>query len=225
MQRAVAERNAKVVADKRIMFRVGVNLGGVATAEAADIGARLRALAEPGGVCVSRPVRELIRGKLPYAFEDIGEYSVNNTAAPVRAYAMSSDGVASSPSVAPQPPPAPVRRWASPWGAVVAASIAVTFGIWTAAWWLWLGGNLPTAPVQALVAANPQPAQALDTVAQASTVSAQASPVKAQAESGTAGEGASTIGNAFHHRPTFCELVEQSRLGQSRPGAFRRRDH
>ena len=156
MQSAMAERNAKVVPDRRITFRVGVNLGGLA-AEAVAIGARLRALAEPGGACVSRAVRELIRGKLPYAFEDIGEHSVNKTTAPVHAYAMSRDGVASSPSVAAQPPPAPAQDWMSPRGAVVAASIAITIGIWTAAWWSWLGGNLSIAPTQALVAANQAP--------------------------------------------------------------------
>src|SRR5438876_4570913 len=155
MQRAVAERNDKVVADRRIAFRVGVNLGRVAAADAVAIGARLRALAQPGGVCVSRAVRELIRGKLPYALEDIGEHRVDKTAAPVHAYAMSRDGVASSPSVTAQPPAAPVRLWMNTRGAVVAASIAITIGIWTAAWWSWLGGNLSTAPIQALVAANP----------------------------------------------------------------------
>jgi adenylate cyclase len=187
MQHAVAERNAKVVADRRITFRVGVNLRGVATAEAAAIGARLRALAEPGGVCVSRAVRELIRGKLPYAFEDIGEYSVNKTAAPVHAYAISRDGVASSPRVTAQPPPAPVRDWMSPRGAVVAASVAITIGIWTAAWWSWLGGNLSTAPIHALVAANPQASQpiksATDKFAKAPPVLAQAPPIKAHAAS------------------------------------------
>jgi TolB-like protein/class 3 adenylate cyclase/Tfp pilus assembly protein PilF len=157
VQRAVAERNAKVVADRRITFRVGVNLSGVATAEAAAIGARLRALAQPGGVCVSRAVRELIRGKLPYAFEDIGEHRVDKTTAPVHAYAISRDGVGSSPSVTAPPPPAPVRGWMSPRGAVVAASIAITIGIWTAAGWAWLGGNLSTTPTRALVAANQAP--------------------------------------------------------------------
>jgi adenylate cyclase len=172
MQRAVAERNDKVVADRRITLRVGVNLGRVATADAVAIGARLRALAQPGGVCVSRAVRELIRGKLPYAFEDIGEHRVDKTAAPVHAYAMSRDGVASSPSVTAQPPAAPVRRWMNTRGAVVAASIAITIGIWTAAWWSWLGGNLSTAPIQALVAANP--------------ISEQAPPKKVGAESAPA---------------------------------------
>ena len=147
VQRAVAERNAKLAADRRITFRVGVNLSGVATAEAAAIGARLRALAQPGGVCVSRAVRELIRGTLPYPFEDIGEHSVNKTTAPVHAYAISRDGVASSPRVTVQPSPAPVRDWMRPRGAVVAASIAITIGIWTAAWWSWRGENLPTALV------------------------------------------------------------------------------
>ena len=172
MQRAVAERNDKVVADRRITFRVGVNLGRVAAADAVAIGARLRALAQPGGVCVSRAVRELIRGKLPYALEDIGEHRVDKTAAPVHAYAMSRDGVASSPSVTAQPPAAPVRLWMNTRGAVVAASIAITIGIWTAAWWSWLGGNLSTAPIQALVAANP--------------ISEQAPPKKVEAESAPA---------------------------------------
>jgi adenylate cyclase len=172
MQRAVAERNDKVVADRRITLRVGVNLGRVATADAVAIGARLRALAQPGGVCVSRAVRELIRGKLPYAFEDIGEHRVDNTPAPVHAYAMSRDGVASSPSVTAQPPAAPVRRWMNTRGAVVAASIAITIGIWTAVWWSWLGGNLSTGPIQALVAANP--------------ISEQAPPKKVGAESAPA---------------------------------------
>ena len=180
MQRAVAERNAKVAADRRITFRVGVNLEGVATAEAANIGARLRALAQPGGVCVSRAVRELIRGKLPFAFEDIGEHSVDKTTAPVHAYAMSRDGVVSSPSVAAPPPPAPVRGWMGPRSAVVAASIAITIGIWTVAWWSWLGGNPSTAPIQALVAANPQASRAInsatDKVAQAQLAKAQAPP-------------------------------------------------
>ena len=150
MQRAVAERNDKVVADRRIAFRVGVNLGRVAAADAVAIGARLRALAQPGGVCVSRAVRELIRGKLPYALEDIGEHRVDND--PRRDIAL--------------------RDLCAQRGAVVAASIAITIGIWTAAWWSWLGGNLSTAPIQALVAANP--------------ISEQAPPKKVEAESAPA---------------------------------------
>ena len=67
--------------------------------------ARLEALAEPGGICVSRMVRDQIRDKLPYPFEDMGEQSVKNIARPVRVYALRTEAVASlpSPSGAPSP--------------------------------------------------------------------------------------------------------------------------
>jgi hypothetical protein len=61
--------------------------------------ARLEALAEPGGICISRVVRDQIRDKLPYRFEDIGEQSVKNITRPVRAYAMNAAAVALLPSV------------------------------------------------------------------------------------------------------------------------------
>jgi len=70
----------------------------------------------------------------------------------------------------------------SPRSAVVAASIAITIGIWTAAWWSWRGGNLPTAPIQALVAANPQASRAINS---ATDKVAQAPLAKAQAPSAT----------------------------------------
>ena len=64
-----------------------------------NLAARLEALAEPGGICISRVVRDQIRGKLPYDFEDMGEQSVKNIARAVRAYALNAVGVASLPSV------------------------------------------------------------------------------------------------------------------------------
>jgi adenylate cyclase len=65
-----------------------------------NIAARLEALAEPGGICISRAVRNQIRDKLPYTFEDMGERSVKNIARPVRADAMSAAAVAGLPQVA-----------------------------------------------------------------------------------------------------------------------------
>ena len=156
MQQTMIERNAKTVADNRIGFRISVSLGNLAEDEAITISARLRALAEPGGVCISRAVRELVHDKLPYTFEDIGEHSVENLAVPVRAYAMSADTVTSAPSVIAKPPPARGQRWISPRSVVIAAGMAVTVGIWTAAWWSWLGENSATGPIQVPVAANPQ---------------------------------------------------------------------
>jgi len=105
IQRAMVDREAETADDARIKFRVGINLGDI-IADSSDIfgdgvnlAARLEALAEPGGICISRVVRDQIRGKLPYDFEDMGEQSVKNIARAVRAYALNAVGVASLPSV------------------------------------------------------------------------------------------------------------------------------
>ena len=90
VQRAMGDRNAETAEDKRITFRVGVNLGDVIAEEndiygdGVNIAARLEALAEPGGICISRVVRDQIRDKLPYPFENRGEQSVKNIARPIR---------------------------------------------------------------------------------------------------------------------------------------------
>jgi class 3 adenylate cyclase len=98
IQRGMAERNAETPEDKRIAFRIGVNLGDV-IAEAGDIfgdgvnvAARLEALAEPGGICVSRVVRDQVRDRLDLGFEDLGEQQVKNIARPVRVYRVSDIG-------------------------------------------------------------------------------------------------------------------------------------
>jgi adenylate cyclase len=88
----MAERNADTPPEKRIEFRIGVNLGDVIAEEhdifgdGVNVAARLEALAEPGGICISRTVRDHIRDKLPFPLEDMGEQQVKNIARPVRAY-------------------------------------------------------------------------------------------------------------------------------------------
>jgi adenylate cyclase len=95
VQRGMAERNAGTPPEKRIEFRVGINLGDVIAEEhdifgdGVNVAARLEALAEPGGICVSRMVRDNVRDKLVYAFEDMGEQLVKNIARPVRVYRVS----------------------------------------------------------------------------------------------------------------------------------------
>jgi adenylate cyclase len=94
IQRAMVDRNADIPEDKRISFRIGVNLGDVIVepedifGDGVNIAARLEALAEPGGICISRVVRDQIRDKLPYPFEDRGEQSVKNIARAVRVYGL-----------------------------------------------------------------------------------------------------------------------------------------
>src|ERR1700758_4911838 len=90
VQRGMIDREPMVSDEQRIRFRVGINLGDVIGedndifGDGVNIAARLEALAEPGGICISRTVRDQIRDKRPYAFEDLGEQTVKNIARPVR---------------------------------------------------------------------------------------------------------------------------------------------
>jgi adenylate cyclase len=93
IQRGMAERNSEVPADKRIEFRVGINVGDIISdandiyGDGVNVAARLEALAEPGGIMVSRTVHDQVRDKLSFGFEDLGEQTVKNissTASPLR---------------------------------------------------------------------------------------------------------------------------------------------
>jgi adenylate cyclase len=92
VQREMAERNADVPVERRIEFRIGINLGDVIVedrdifGDGVNVAARLEALAEPGGICVSRVVRDQVRDKVDFSFEDLGEQQVKNIARPVRVY-------------------------------------------------------------------------------------------------------------------------------------------
>jgi TolB-like protein len=92
VQERIAERNADVPADRRIAFRIGINLGDIIIddgdifGDGVNVAARLEALAEPGEICVSRVVREQVRDKLEVVFDDLGERQVKNIARPVRVY-------------------------------------------------------------------------------------------------------------------------------------------
>jgi len=92
VQREMAARNTGVQPERRIDFRIGINLGDIIIDEndifgdSVNIAARLEALAEPGGIYVSRVVRDQVRDKLAISFEDMGEQQVKNIARPVRAY-------------------------------------------------------------------------------------------------------------------------------------------
>jgi adenylate cyclase len=95
VQRELGERN-RDTPERRLQLRIGINVGDVIVEEDGDIfgdgvnvAARLEAIAEPGGVCISRTVRDQIRDKLPYELRDLGEHQVKNIARPVRVFAVS----------------------------------------------------------------------------------------------------------------------------------------
>ena len=98
IQHTMMNRNAVTAEDKRISFRIGVNLGDVIVepediyGDDVNIASRLEALAEPGGIWISRAVRDRIGERLPYSFEDIGEQSVKNIAHPVHVFRVRLEG-------------------------------------------------------------------------------------------------------------------------------------
>jgi adenylate cyclase len=92
IQTGMAEGNAEIAAEKRIEFRIGINMGDVVVedgdifGDGVNVAARLEGLADPGGICVSARVQEDATGKLPLAFKDMGEQALKNIARPVRVY-------------------------------------------------------------------------------------------------------------------------------------------
>jgi adenylate cyclase len=95
IQRGMAERNADVPPDRRIEFRIGINVGDIISDEndiygdGVNVAARLEALAEPGGILVSRNVHDQVRDKLNFGFEDMGEQAVKNMARPIGVHRVS----------------------------------------------------------------------------------------------------------------------------------------
>jgi len=92
VQRGLAERNAGVHPEQRIDFRIGINVGDIIIdgddifGDGVNVAARLQMLAEPGGICVSKVVRDQVLDKLSFAFEDLGAQEVKNIARPVEVY-------------------------------------------------------------------------------------------------------------------------------------------
>jgi TolB-like protein/Tfp pilus assembly protein PilF len=103
VQRGMIERNAEVPQDKRIEFRMGIHQGDIIIdggdifGDGVNVAARLEALAEPGGICVSARVQEDVRGRLDIGFEDLGEQTLKNIAWPVRVYRVQPTVAAASP--------------------------------------------------------------------------------------------------------------------------------
>jgi len=98
LQQAMAVANRELPDNRQIMLRIGINLGDVIVegsdlyGDGVNIAARLEALADPGGVFVSRTVFNHVRGKVKLGFEDLGEKRLKNIAEPLRIYRLRPDG-------------------------------------------------------------------------------------------------------------------------------------
>jgi len=98
IQRAMATFNRALPAGRRMDFRIGINLGDVVALEediygdGVNVAARLEGLADPGGICISKPVLDQVQDKLDLAVEDLGEKQVKNIARPIRVLRILVDG-------------------------------------------------------------------------------------------------------------------------------------
>ena len=119
MQRAMQRRNADIPDDHRIVLRIGINQGDVIIdgddiyGDGVNVAARLEEIAEPRGICVSRPVRDQIRDKLLYDLEDLGEQELKNISRPVRVFRVSIEETGDAQTAASKAGPHPkqlVRR-------------------------------------------------------------------------------------------------------------------
>jgi class 3 adenylate cyclase/pimeloyl-ACP methyl ester carboxylesterase len=103
VQRGMASRNAGALANKRIVFRVGINVGDIIIdgddifGDGVNIAARLQTLCEPGGLCISRTANDQIRDKLSLAFADLGEQIVKNIARAVGVFGLAAKDIEALP--------------------------------------------------------------------------------------------------------------------------------
>ena len=99
VQTVMAERNEGVPQDRRMLFRIGINLGDILIegddilGDGVNVAARLEGIAEPGGICISSSAYDQVRGKIDVEFTDLGEQSLKNIARPVRTYAVMRNGL------------------------------------------------------------------------------------------------------------------------------------
>lgn len=98
LQRAMAARNAAIPDDRRLAYRVGINIGDVIVegddifGDGVNVAARLEGIAEAGGICLSQEVWKQVKGKVDVAVRDLGEQQLKNIAEPVQVYSVTIDG-------------------------------------------------------------------------------------------------------------------------------------
>jgi len=138
VQTELANRNAGMPGDKRIAFRIGVNLGDIIVdgddifGDGVNIAARLETLAAIGGIAISSRVFDDIRDRIDAKFDDAGELELKNIARPIRVFQWSPSGAQPAASAR---RPRNARSWAS-LGLYAAAALISLAGLGAIAWWL-----------------------------------------------------------------------------------------
>src|SRR6266404_3793600 len=107
IQQEIARRNEAIPADKRLCFRIGLNIGDVMVdgdnlfGDGVNVAARVQALAKPGAICISRNLYNQVKNKVAFAFEDLGEHRVKNIVEPLTVYRVLTDSTAARSRVLP----------------------------------------------------------------------------------------------------------------------------
>ncbi|SEC20512.1 TolB amino-terminal domain-containing protein [Rhizobiales bacterium GAS188] len=170
IQRGMVTRNSDVPEDQRITFRMGINLGDVIAekgdlfGDGVNVAARLESLCEPGGVSISRTVRDQIRDKLPFVFADAGEHEVKNIARPVRVYALTAAAIEALPEAQPMGSPQGIgRRSVAGIPVIAIAALASLIVLAGGFWWLHSSDITPSRAVVSATADKQTPPAALIT--------------------------------------------------------------
>jgi len=138
VQKEFKARNAELLENRKMQFRIGINLGDVIQegdriyGDGVNIAARLEAIAKPGGICISRTAFDHIESKLPLGYEYLGDQTVKNIVKPVGAYRVLMEPRITVAEKVEKEETAPVwRRKAVIAGAIVVLVVAIGLGIWT----------------------------------------------------------------------------------------------
>ena len=159
VQQAIEKENESRPAGEQMRFRIGVHLGDVIVdgsnlfGDGVNIAARLQALAQPGGICLSGAVRDQIGTRLPVAFTALGEQRVKNIAEPVRAFRVAGAGDLGGPALAVGRKPRALRA------GMLAPILLLLIAVAGAAWWLRPGQRFEPPPAS-LSAPATQPSAA-----------------------------------------------------------------
>jgi len=134
IQRQMPFREAEEASERRIQYRIGINLGDIVTegddifGDGVNIAARLEQLADPDGICISGTTYDQLKSTVEVGYQSLGEVKVKNIGRPIRAYRVLTDPVQAGLNLE-----NPARRWMA-WPLVASLALAITigYGIW---WW------------------------------------------------------------------------------------------
>jgi adenylate cyclase len=152
-QKQISERNADLSENRRMSFRIGVNLGDIVEeddriyGDGVNIAARLEALAEGGGICISGTAYDHLKNKLELGYQYLGEHSVKNIAAPVRVYKVLMEPEAAGKIIGEK---RKTKRWMT-----VAAAVIILIGL--AGWYLYIEQSKRIEPASVEKMAYPLP--------------------------------------------------------------------